>query len=219
MSFRGVILDVDGTLVDSNDAHAHAFVEALAAHGYDVPFERVRRLIGMGADKLVPEVTGLAPDDPQVEAISKQRSEMFKSKYLPDLRAFPHTRDLLQRMREAGLKLVVGSSAKSDELEPLLRVAGATDLIESQTSSSDAENSKPEPDILEVALDRLGYPPHAVVMLGDTPYDLEAARKAGVPMIALRSGGWGTADFPDTLRVYDDPADLLAHWAQSPLAH
>jgi len=108
---RGVILDVDGTLVDSNDAHARAWVEALKEGGFDVPFDRVRRLIGMGGDKLLPEVTGLQEDHPRAKPIGERRGQIFKTKYLPSLRPFPGTRDLLLRMRGEGLKLAVASSA------------------------------------------------------------------------------------------------------------
>ncbi|HVG20348.1 MAG TPA: HAD hydrolase-like protein, partial [Blastocatellia bacterium] len=136
---RGVILDVDGTLVDSNDAHAHAWVEALAEHDIEVEFEKVRSLVGMGGDKLLPEVSGIEEETPEGESISKRRGEIFKQRYLPKLKAFPSARELLRRMRDEGLKLVVASSAKADELDPLLELAGAADLVEEKTSSDDAE--------------------------------------------------------------------------------
>ena len=214
---RGVILDVDGTLVDSNDAHARAWVEALAEHGVDVEFEKVRRLIGMGGDKLLPEVSGISEETPEGERISKRRGEIFKERYLPKLKAFPSTRELLEKMRDEGLKLVVASSAKEDELNPLLKIAGADDLIEKKTSSDDAENSKPDPDIVKAALDSSGLAPGEVVMLGDTPYDIESASRAGVRVIAVRSGGWEDADLSGAVAIYDGPADLLAHYDSSPL--
>jgi HAD superfamily hydrolase (TIGR01509 family) len=214
---RGVILDVDGTLVDSNDAHAHAWVDALAEHGIDVEFEKVRSLIGKGGDKLLPEVSGIEEETPEGESISKRRGEIFKERYLPKLKAFPSARELLQRMRDEGLKLVVASSAKEDELNPLLKIAGATGLVEEKTSSDDAENSKPDPDIVKAALDSAGFAPDEAVMLGDTPYDIESASRAGVRVIALRSGGWKDADLSGAIAIYDDPADLLARYESSPL--
>jgi phosphoglycolate phosphatase-like HAD superfamily hydrolase len=120
-------------------------------------------------------------------------------------------------MRDEGLKLVVASSAKEDELTPLLEKAGTADLIEKKTSSDDAENSKPDPDIVKAALDRSGLAPDEVVMLGDTPYDIEAASRAGVRAVALRSGGWKDRDLSGAIAAYDDPADLLAHYDSSPL--
>lgn len=215
---RGVILDVDGTLVDSNDAHAHAWVEALADSDIRAEFEKVRRLIGMGGDKLLPEVSGISEETERGKQISKRRSRVFKEKYLPHLKAFPKTKELLQRMRDEGLKLVVASSAKKDELKALLKIAGADDLIEEKTSSDDAENSKPDPDIVKAALDASGLTADGVVMLGDTPYDIESASGAGVRVIALRCGGWVDEDLAGAITIYDDPADLLEHYDSSPLS-
>ena len=214
-TIRGVILDVDGTLVDSNDAHAHAWVDALAEHGYEVPFEKVRRLIGMGGDKLLPEVAGIEKDSAPGKAIDRRRGEIFKTRYLPTLRPFPQVRPLLQRMRDQGWKLVVASSAKADELDPLLKIAQADDLVAETTSSNEAKHSKPSPDIIQVALDKFGGPAEQAVMLGDTPYDVEAAAKAGVRTVAFRCGGWGDADLKGAWQVYDDAADLLAHFDQA----
>ena len=115
-------------------------------------------------------------------------------------------------------RLVVASSAKEDELKELIKIAGAEEFIEDKTSSSDAENSKPDPDIVQAALDELGLAPDEVIMLGDTPYDVEAAARAGIKTIGLRSGGWQDADLRGAEAVYADPADLLARYDSSPLA-
>jgi len=214
---RGVILDIDGTLIDSNDAHAHAWVQAMADNGYDVPFEKVRPLIGMGGDKVLPETTGIQKDSDKGQQISKRRKEIFKERYLPTIRPFPGAKELLRQMRERGLKLAVASSAEQDELKSLLHILDATDLIEEKTSSSDAQHSKPDPQPVEVTLKRIGFPPQAVVMLGDTAYDIEAAQKVGVRTIALRCGGWKDTDLAGAIALYDDPADLLAQYETSPL--
>ncbi|MGA9770840.1 MAG: HAD family hydrolase [Blastocatellia bacterium] len=214
---RGVILDIDGTLVDSNDAHARAWVEALAEEGISVPFDKVRPLIGMGGDKLLPRVSGLEEDSPRGRRIGQRRGEIFKERYLPRLKPFPSTRDLLLKMRERGLKLAVATSAKEEELKPLLKIAGANDLIEEKTSSDDAENSKPDPDIVKAALDESGLSADEAVMIGDTPYDIEAASRAGLKIIAFRSGGWNDADLARAIAIYDGPADLLAQYDSSPL--
>jgi HAD superfamily hydrolase (TIGR01509 family) len=213
----GVILDVDGTLVDSNDAHAKAWVEALEDGGFDVPFERVRPLIGMGGDKLLPEVTGLPGKHPRSERIGRRRGEIFKARYLPALRPFPKTRELLLRMRDEGLTLAVASSAEPEELEALLTIAGAKDLVRGASSADDVESSKPDPDVVHAALGRLGRDPAFVVMIGDTPYDVEAARRAGVRAIAFRCGGWDDARLGGAVAIYDGPADLLARFSDSPL--
>lgn len=214
---RGVILDVDGTLVDSNDAHARAWVEAFSESRIDVEYARVRRLIGMGGDKLMPEVSDIEEESKEGEKISKRRGEIFKEKHLPHLKPTRGARELLLRLRECGFKLVVASSAKEDELKPLVEIAGASDLIEDKTSSDDADNSKPDPDIVQAALSSAGFAPDEMVMLGDTPYDIEAAAKAGVGVIALRSGGWRDAELKGAIAVYEDPADLLENFDSSPL--
>lgn len=216
MAIRGVILDVDGTLVDSNDAHARSWVKALHEHGIDVPFDKVRRLIGMGGDKLLPAVTGIAEDTRQGKAITRRRKEIFEERYLPHLEPTRGAQELIEALHGRGLKLAVASSAKPDELEPLLRICGAEGLIGPRTSSGDADRSKPDPDIVHVALGRIALGPHEAIMLGDTPYDIEAAGRARVGTVALRCGGWGNPQLSGALAIYEDPADLRAHLDESP---
>jgi len=217
-NIHAVIFDVDGTLVDSNDAQARSWVDALKEFGYSVPYEKVRPLIGMGGDKVLPETIGVQKDSEKGKQISKRRSEIFKEKYLPNVKPFPDAQKLLDRMRERGLKLAIATSAQPDELRPLLQIVGAADLIEDKTSARDVKSSKPDPDVMQVALKRVGYPPNEVVMIGDTPYDIEAARKVGVGTIAFRCGGWSDSDLAGAIAMYNDPADLLAHYDSSPLA-
>jgi len=214
--YRAVIFDVDGTLVDSNDAHAHAWVRALGERGRRVEFSRVRPLIGMGSDKLLPAVAGLAADSPEGRAIVDRRREIFLDEYVRRLRPTRGARELLEWLRDDRLELYVASSANADELEPLLRVAGADKMIESVASSDAAPRSKPDPDIVRAALDRTGCPAGDVIMIGDTPYDVEAALRAGIGIIALRSGGWSDRGLAGAAAVYQDPADLLDHYDVSP---
>jgi len=217
-NIHGVIFDVDGTLVDSNDAQAQSWVAALKDFGYSVPYEKVRPLIGMGGDKVLPETIGVQKDSEKGKQISNRRSEIFKEKYLPNIKPFPDAQKLLDRMHEQRLKLAIATSAQPDELRPLLQIVGAADLIEDKTSAKDAKSSKPNPDIMQVALKRVGYPANQVVMIGDTPYDIEAARKVGIETIAFRCGGWSDSDLAGAIAIYNDPADLLAHYDSSPLA-
>lgn len=217
-SLRGVLLDVDGTLVDSNDAHAHAWVKAFGEHGLRVNFDAVRQRIGKGSDKLLPEVSGLTAESPRGKAISDARQAIFLREQLPRLRPFPKVRELLARMKQSGLRLTVASSAKKPELERLLSICGAHEFLEAKTSSDDAENSKPDPDIILAALKEAELDASDAVLVGDTPYDLEAATRAGVAMIALRCGGWKDVDFGGALAIYDDPADLLDQFDKSPLS-
>ena len=217
-SLKAVLLDVDGTLVDSNDAHAQAWLEVFQRNGYPATFERVRDLIGKGGDKLVPEITGLEDGSHEAKRLGKQRSALFARDYLPQLRPFPGAEALLRRLHETGLKLVVASSAKEDELQPLLEVCGALPFVQHRTSSDDAEHSKPDPDIVQVALGKADCSAGDAVMLGDTPYDVQAARRAGVRAIALRSGGHPDSALAAALAIYDDVADLLANFDRSVFA-
>ena len=216
-NIRGVILDVDGTLVLSNDAQAQSWMEALADFGYYVPYEKIRPLIGMGGDKVLPETTGLQKDSEEGIKVSAKRKEIFQKRYVPILQAAPGSRELLEYMHVRGLKLAIASSAEKDELKALLQVAGASDLVREEISSSDASRSKPDPDAVQVTLQRIGLPANQVLMLGDTPYDIEAAAKVGVGTIALRCGGWSDPELRGALAIYDDPADLLDHYDTSPL--
>ena len=215
---KAVLLDVDGTLVDSNDAHAQAWLEVFQRNGYPGTFEWVRELIGKGGDKLIPEVSGLTHDSHEAKRLSKERSALFAREYLPQLRPFPQAEALLRRLREQGLDLIVASSASEDELKPLLEVCGALPFLQDQTSSDDAKHSKPDPDIVQVALRKAGCSPGEAVMLGDTPYDVQAASRAGVHAIALRSGGHPDSALSGAVAIYDDVADLLAHFDDSMFA-
>jgi HAD superfamily hydrolase (TIGR01509 family) len=213
-----VILDIDGTLIDSNDAHAQAWVDVGREFGREIDFHHVRRLIGMGGDKVLPQVTGLEEETEEGQRIKERRGEIFRERYLPKLEPFPRARELLERFRGDGLMLVVATSASKEDMDGLLRQAGIRDLIEEKTSSSDADESKPDPDIVQAALKSADAEPGDAVMLGDTPYDVEASGRAGVRCVALRCGGWGDADLGGAVAVYDDPADLLARYAGSPFA-
>jgi HAD superfamily hydrolase (TIGR01549 family) len=219
MALDGVILDVDGTLVLSNDAHAQAWVEAFSAFGYDISFEQIRPLIGMGGDQIIPQmVPGLSDQEGDGKAISNHRKKLVLKKFGPQLSAANGTRDLVLKMKDAGLNLIIASSATDEELEILLKAAHVDDLLHQATTSSDAENSKPAPDIVKAALDKAHLNPQTVVMLGDTPYDIESANQAGVAVIAMRSGGFSDEELKGAIAIYDDPADLLRHYDESPLS-
>ena len=212
-----MLFDVDGTLLDSNDAHARAWEDAFREAGYAARFADVRPLIGMGGDKLLPKVIGVDAESARGKALGKRRQEIFRERYLPRLRPFPGARALLERMRAAGLTLVVATSAKEEELTGLLDAAGVADLFAETTSSSDADNSKPDPDIIEAALARAGHlAPAAALMVGDTPYDVEAASRAGVGTIAVRSGGWDDAALRGAVAVYESVGELLERYEESP---
>lgn len=216
---HGVIFDVDGTLVDSNDAHTSAWIDALREFGFtDIPFEKVRRMIGMGGDKILPDLTSLREDDERGKKLLDRRKEIFLKSYLPELRPFHCSRELVQRIKADGMIAVVASSANKQELAPMLQIAKVDDLMDGVTSSSDAEDSKPDPDIITAAVKKTNLLPAQLIMIGDTPYDVEAATRAGVPIVAVRCGGWNDRDLDGALAVYDDPADILNNFERTHLA-
>jgi HAD superfamily hydrolase (TIGR01509 family) len=213
-----VILDVDGTLVDSNDAHAEAWVAAFNEAGIDVSYVRVRRAIGMGGDKLMPHVGGITADSPRGRQISERRGQIFVTDFLPHIQPFPRVRDLVQRFRMDGFTVVIASSANATELDALLEIAGIADLITSTTSSDDAKRSKPDPDIVQAALKQSGAGREAAAMIGDTPYDVEAARRAGIAIVGVESGGWTPPDLAGAIEVHPGVAELYASYADSIVA-
>lgn len=217
-TLRGLLLDLDGTFLDSNDAHALSWVDAFEASGIQVPFEKVRKLIGMGGDKLLREAAGLEESSNEGQEISARRASLFVKQYLPSLRPFPGGRDLLQRALERGLRLVVATSATGGELEKLLRQAQIEDLIDKAATSSDAERSKPDPDIVEAAILRSGLRAGELLMIGDTPYDVAAAKRAGVDTVAVCSGGWKEQELRGAVAVYEDVRALHRDFDHSPLA-
>ncbi|MBV8655833.1 MAG: HAD family hydrolase [Candidatus Eremiobacteraeota bacterium] len=215
---EAVLIDVDGTLLDSNGAHALAWTRAFRRYGYDVDFERVRRFIGMGGDKILKAIDPKLDDEGEPgKWISELRGRIFLDRYVSSLPPTPGARALLVHLGSAGFKRIVATSAKRQELDALLKTAGVADQIDTAVTSDDAQRSKPDTDILESALQRGRVGRDRAVYLGDTPYDVEAARRAEVCCIALRCGGWDDRDLADADATYDNPADLLAHIEDSPL--
>jgi HAD superfamily hydrolase (TIGR01509 family) len=210
---KGILLDIDGTLLDSNDAHARAFERAFAEHGLKIPFDHVRPLVGMGSDKLIPSLTGFAHESEQGQQVSARKKGIFEERYLRQLEPTRGGRALLERFLADGLTLVVATSAGGDEMKGLLKQAGIEDLIHDATSSGEVDNSKPDPDVIGAAIKKSKLDPEELLMLGDTPYDVEAAAKANVRTIALRCGGWWRDDaLSGAVAIFDDPQELLEHW-------
>lgn len=214
MAITAVLFDVDGTLIDSNDAHAAAWVKAFADFGINVDPVQVRRSIGMGGDKLMPAVSGTEEDSPLGRKIAKRRGEIFKQDFLPTLKPFDGARDLVAAIKTLGLTAVAASSASKEDLKALLAVVGVDQLMDDATSSDDAEESKPDPDIIVAALKRAKAKPSEAIMIGDTPYDVEAALRAGVAVIGFRCGGWHDEDLKGAIAIHDGPRDMLrsANW-------
>jgi len=218
---KAVIFDVDGTLVDSVDLHAKAWVDAFCAFGHDIGFEEVRRQIGKGGDQLLPVFMSQEEIAEKGEKLEEYRSKILKEQYMPQITPFPDVRALFQRLIADGKRLVLASSAKEDELETYKKLARIEDLLHAQTSSDDAEKSKPHPDIFEAAMEKLdNVSPDEVLVVGDTPYDAEAATKAGLKTVGFLCGGWSEAELKRAgcIMVYKDPSDLLQSYEDSPFA-
>jgi HAD superfamily hydrolase (TIGR01509 family) len=215
---KAVLFDIDGTLIDSNDAHTQAWVQTLQRHGHSVSYEHMRSLIGKGSDKVFAEVLGIESESALAKQITKDRTQLLLSSFIPNLHPTPGARLLVQRMRSEGLRLIIASSS-GEELPALLAQAGLNDLLDTAVSSDEVEESKPDGDIIEVALRKAGAQATEAVMVGDTPYDIAAAKAAGVKCIAVRCGGyWDDTALSDAAAIFDDPATLLRHWAESPLS-
>lgn len=217
--YRGVLLDVDGTLIDSIEAHALAWRDAFAEYDHPVGLLQIKQLIGMGGDHLVTQLTGIEADTREYKALTKRRGELFREQYLPRLGPVPGSRELVLRLRAAGYHVAVASSSPREDLQRLLEVADVEDLLEQRATADDAARSKPDPDIVAAAVAKLPFLyPYETVLIGDTPYDIEAARRAGVDTIGVASGGFATTTLSGAVAVYGSVGELLARWTDSPLA-
>jgi HAD superfamily hydrolase (TIGR01509 family) len=219
---KAVLFDVDGTLIDSNDLHAAAWVEAFRKYGFEIPFETVRSQIGKGGDNLIPSLIPPEKLDGKQEEMEDFRSQLYQQSYLPRAVPFPQVRELFERLTQDGVKIVLASSAKAKEVDYALGILGAADLVHATTSADDVENSKPDPDIFQSAMKKVSpIAAEDVVVVGDTPWDVKAACKAGLKTIAVRSGGFADEELLEAgaAELYDGPGDLLGNYERSLLAN
>ena len=217
---KAVIFDVDGTLVDSNDLHVEAWQVAFRKYGKQIGYDAIHEQIGKGGDQLMPEF--LSYDELQRfgKELEEYRVELFADKYLDRVKPFPKVRELFERVKADGLSTALASSAKTDEIERYEKMLGITELVDTATSADDAKKSKPSPDIFHVALDRLtGVDASETIVVGDSPWDVIAASKAGMSTIALLSGKFTEAKLRSAgaAEIYKDISDLLERYEQSRL--
>ncbi len=217
---RVAIFDVDGTLLDSVDLHARAWHETFLKFGHCVTLEQARSQIGKGGDQLLPVFLSEAEIKDHGRDLEEWRGKLFKSEYLSMVRPFSAVPDLLKKVRRSGTLVAVASSAKKEELEEYLDIAGIKGLVDITTSVADAKHSKPAPDIFLSALAKSGVQSSEAIIIGDTPYDAEAAVKAAVQPVGFLCGGFLEQDLRKSgcIAVYHGPAALLAHFASSPLS-
>lgn len=207
-----IIFDVDGTLVDSVDLHARAWQEAFAHFGHQVSFQDVRAQIGKGGDQIIPHFLSKAEAEKIGEQLDRHRGEHFERSYLKTVKPFPAVRELMQQLHANGKRIALASSAKDKELDHYKQLLGIEELVDAQTTSEDAERSKPHPDIFQAALHELGGPdPAQCVVVGDSPYDAQAASRAGLRSVGVRCGGFPQDVLTDAgfALLHDDPRELL----------
>lgn len=216
--YAAVLLDVDGTLVDSNDAHAEAWVEVFAAHDISVAIPQVRRLIGMGGDRLVETLAGIPRGSRKNQKLADEHSEVFRERFLRSVQPILGVRALVLRLQREGYQLAIASAAHDKDLRPLLEIADIADLIDARERPDKPDESKPDPDTVEVALRRLDVDRSRVLMIGDTPYDIECANGAAVDALGFSTGGYTREALAGAIAVYAGPSHLLACWETSPLA-
>jgi HAD superfamily hydrolase (TIGR01509 family) len=206
-----VLFDVDGTLIDSNYLHVHAWYRAFNGVGLDVESWRIHRSIGMDGSRLVAILAEDADDDTRARA--KDLHSHYYKETAPLLRRLPGVRELLEAVDKLGLQIVLATSAPDDELSILRGVLASDDLVSAVTSSNDVDTAKPEADIVQVALERAGVDVAHAVFVGDTVWDVEACERAGVPTIAVLSGGVsrGELETAGAQAVFDNPRDLCEH--------
>lgn len=218
---RAVIFDVDGTLIDSNEAHVQTWAEVFRHFGFERDAAAIRPQMGKGGDNLMPVFLSAEEIDHFGEKMEKMRKVLFTKEHLPNLRAFPKVRALFERIAADKKAIVLASSASEKELGSYAKLAEVDDLIGSATSRDDAKRSKPYPDIFAAALETLdGISAQETIVVGDSPFDAEAAGKLKLRTIGLRCGGFPEDELRKAgcLAIYEDPADLLANYDSSPLA-
>jgi HAD superfamily hydrolase (TIGR01509 family) len=219
MPIRAVLFDIDGTLVDSNDMHVTAWQEAFASIGAEFDAQTIHDQIGKGTDMLVPTLLPDA-DEALQEKLGEAHGDAFKGKFLNKVQPFAHAHDLLARAHAAGQKVVLASSASAQELDHYIGLLDAADLVSETTSADDVENTKPAPDIFATALKKIApLTPDQVLVVGDTPYDIEAAVKCGIGAVGVRSGKFSDEALRQAgaVALYDDVAAILADYDNSPL--
>jgi HAD superfamily hydrolase (TIGR01549 family) len=213
---QAALLDVDGTLVDTNYHHALAWWRAFRAHGLTLPLWRIHRHVGMGGDQLVPALVPNIDDELQ-EAVEETRGEEY-SRLIDEVVALEGAHELIADLKERGVTVVLASSSPLDELERYLDLLGARNVADAWTTKDDVDATKPAPDLVLAALEKAGG--GGAVMVGDTPWDVEAARKASVETICLITGGFSEQELRDAgaVVVFESIEELRASLDETPLA-
>lgn len=212
------ILDIDGTLVDTNYHHAIAWYRAFRQHGIVLAVWRIHRHVGMGGDQLIAALTDERTEREHGDDIRAAETALY-FQLIDEVHTMEGSRELIESLKERGHTVVLASSAKQDEVDHYLDLLDARDLADEWTSSADVEATKPEPDLVKSALEKAGGSDGEAVMVGDTPWDIEAAKRAGVPTLAVRTGGFGVDELREAgaLDIFESVAELGSRLDQTPL--
>ncbi len=217
---KAVIFDVDGTLVDSVKFHAQAWVKAFQEYGYKFPYEEIRKQIGKGGDYIIQDFISQEEFEQLGEKISQYRKEYYQDSLLPKVEPFSQVKELFARLREDGLQVVLASSGRKESIAHYQKLLNIEDLIDNYTCGDDVEKSKPNPDIFTTAMEKLeNIKPEEAIVIGDSPYDAQAALKVPLRTVGVLCGGFSEEVLREAgcIAIYEDPADILAHYEQSPL--
>jgi HAD superfamily hydrolase (TIGR01509 family) len=212
------ILDIDGTLVDTNYHHSIAWFRAFSRYDIILPIWRIHRHIGMGGDQVVTSLCGDGVEEKLGDQLRDAEKEAY-SQLIGEVRTMEGSRELIEALKHRGHTVVLASSAKEDEVDVYLDLLDARDLADSWTTSADVEETKPEPDLVKAALERAGADPDEAIMIGDTPWDVKAALGAGVKTLAVLTGGFAIEELrkAGALDVYDSVAELGGRLDETPL--
>jgi HAD superfamily hydrolase (TIGR01509 family) len=212
------VLDIDGTLVDTNYHHALAWYRAFRQHGIVLPIWRIHRHIGMGGDQLVGALTDERTEAAKGDDIRTAEKTLY-FQFIEEVEPMAGSRELIERLKERGHAVVLASSAKADEVDHYLDLLDARRLADAWTTSADVESTKPAPDLVSAALERVGGSPEDAAMVGDTPWDVKAAGQAGVPTLAVRTGGFAIAELQEAgaAAIFESVVELCQKLDQTPL--
>ncbi|MBA2241546.1 MAG: HAD family phosphatase [Chthoniobacterales bacterium] len=216
---KAAIFDLDGTLVDSNDLHAQAWQETFRHFGREIPYSELRRQIGKGGDQYLPVFLSERELEQIGSEMDKFRADLFKEKYLERVRPFPKVKELFERVRKDGKRVALASSGNDEEVAHYVKLAGLDGLFDAQTTKSNVKHFKPSPDVFTSALQLLDVPADEAIAIGDTPYDVQAAKKIRLQSIALLCGGFNEGELraSGAVAIFRDPAALLSSYKSSVL--
>lgn len=208
-NLQSILFDIDGTLADTNELHIRCWLEAFAHFGKELAYDVMRHQIGKGGDLLVPDLLDAKEMRRFGEDLKKYRTELFKEKYMPQAKPFAGARETLEALHARGIRLALASSSNEEEVEYYTQLLGVEKLIQGSTSKKDAEHSKPSPGIFRAALERIGADEGRTFAVGDTPYDILAAHRIPLPVVAVLSGGFERELLAKSEFLFDDVTQIV----------